>query len=333
LVRFAAFPPSIPPFCSSQLAGSSAQDALGSFVAIKKITNLNKHPTILKRTVRELFLLRCLRNENVLSVRDVLLPRALDAVTDMLVVTDLMDTDLHQVISSPQRLSNEHIQYFIYQALRGLRYIHSAGLVHRDLKPSNLLVNANCDLKIADFGMARSELVASADDNQRFMTEYVSTRWYRAPEIMLSWAEYTRAIDVWALGCILAELLGRRPLFPGRDYVHQLKLIVSVIGTPSDEDVSFVVNDRAKKFLRALSRVPKVPFRTLFPDADPNALDLLDRMLVLNPHKRITVDEALKHPYVAHLHDPTDEPTAGFLCPDLDFDPKTHTQDVLKRAP
>lgn len=114
------------------------------------------------------------------------------------------------------------IQYFLYQILRALKYIHSANVLHRDLKPSNLLVNANCDLKICDFGLART---TSEND---FMTEYVVTRWYRAPELLLNAAEYTAAIDIWSVGCIYMELLNRKPLLPGKDYVHQLRCIIDV---------------------------------------------------------------------------------------------------------
>lgn len=119
------------------------------------------------------------------------------------------------------------MQYFLYQILRGLKYIHSANVLHRDLKPSNLLLNANCDLKICDFGLAR---VTSESD---FMTEYVVTRWYRAPELLLNSSDYTAAIDVWSVGCIFMELMDRKPLFPGRDHVHQLRLLMEVSSNPS----------------------------------------------------------------------------------------------------
>lgn len=118
--------------------------------------------------------------------------------------------------------SSFSVQYFLYQILRGLKYIHSANVLHRDLKPSNLLLNANCDLKICDFGLAR---VTSETD---FMTEYVVTRWYRAPELLLNSSDYTAAIDVWSVGCIFMELMDRKPLFPGRDHVHQLRLLMEV---------------------------------------------------------------------------------------------------------
>jgi serine/threonine protein kinase len=130
-----------------------------------------------------------------------------------------METDMHRVIRT-QDLSDDHCQYFIYQTLRALKAMHSANVLHRDLKPSNLLLNANCDLKVCDFGLARS--AASTDDNSGFMTEYVATRWYRAPEIMLTFKEYTKAIDVWSVGCILAEMLSGKPLFPGKDCTPSL---------------------------------------------------------------------------------------------------------------
>ena len=128
---------------------------------------------------------------------------------------------MHRVIRT-QTLTDDHCQYFIYQTLRAVKAMHSASVLHRDLKPSNLLLNGNCDLKVCDFGLARS--IASTEDNFGFMTEYVATRWYRAPEVMLTFQEYTTAMDVWSMGCILAEMLSGRPLFPGRDCMYHLPI-------------------------------------------------------------------------------------------------------------
>lgn len=122
-------------------------------------------------------------------------------------------------------LTEKHHEYFLYQLLRGLKYIHSAGILHRDLKPSNLLLNEDCDLQICDFGMARAQLIPAACMSMQslptaqsaVLTDYITTRWYRAPEVMTSWTEYTTAIDVWATGCIFAEMLLGKPLFPGQD--------------------------------------------------------------------------------------------------------------------
>jgi len=225
---------------------------------------------------------------------------------DVYIVSELMDTDLHQIIGSPQSLTDDHCQYFIYQLLRGLKYIHSAGVLHRDLKPSNILLNGNCDLKICDFGLAR---VATLDSDQNgFMTEYVATRWYRAPEIMLSWKQYAKPIDVWSVGCIFAEILRRKPLFPGRDYIHQLQLITDVLGTPTEDDIVNIGSEKARNFIRSLPQKDPIDFHKLFPNASELAIDLVEKMLRFDPDKRITVEEALEHSYLAQLHDPSDEP-------------------------
>lgn len=115
---------------------------------------------------------------------------------------------------------------------RGLKYVHSAGVVHRDLKPSNILVNENCDLKICDFGLARIQ------DPQ--MTGYVSTRYYRAPEIMLTWQKYDVEVDIWSAGCIFAEMLEGKPLFPGKDHVNQFSIITELLGTPPDDVIQTI---------------------------------------------------------------------------------------------
>ena len=136
-------------------------------------------------------------------------------------------------------MSSRRAQYFLYQILRGLKYIHSANVIHRDLKPSNLLLSANCDLKICDFGLARP---SSESD---MMTEYVVTRWYRAPELLLNSTDYSAAIDVWSVGCIFMELINRQPLFPGRDHMHQMRLITEVPPSDSFGCVPFLVGTSA----------------------------------------------------------------------------------------
>lgn len=292
-------------------------------VAIKKIANAFDNRIDAKRTLREIKLLRHMDHENVVAIRDIIPPPRRDAFDDVYIAYELMDTDLHQIIRSNQGLSEEHCQYFLYQILRGLKYIHSANVLHRDLKPSNLLLNANCDLKICDFGLAR---ITSETD---FMTEYVVTRWYRAPELLLNSSDYTAAIDVWSVGCIFMELMNRQPLFPGRDHVHQLRLLTELIGTPTEADLGFVRSDNARRFIRQLPQYPRQSFTQKFPHVHTLAIDLCERMLTFDPNQRITVEEALAHPYLANLHDISDEPTCSMPF-SFDFEQHTLTEDQMK---
>ncbi|KAF3322949.1 mitogen-activated protein kinase 4 [Carex littledalei] len=288
-------------------------------VAIKKIANIFDNRVVALQTLRELKLLRQLRHENIITVKDIMMPPHKQTFKDVYVVSELMQTDLHQIIQSPQPLSDYHLQYFLFQILRGLNYLHRANILHRDLKPGNILVNANCDLKICDFGLARTN---STKDGQ-FMTEYVVTRWYRAPEVLLCCGVYNTAIDVWSVGCILAELLGRTAIFPGTNCLSQLEMIFNVLGTPSKEDMNFIDNPRSLMYISSLPYTPNVPLQRLYPMANPLAIDLLQRMLVLDPSKRIRVDEALQHPYISHLYDPAamDHPSNAVMI-DLEIDEK-----------
>uniref|UniRef100_A0ACD5TN91 Uncharacterized protein n=3 Tax=Avena sativa TaxID=4498 RepID=A0ACD5TN91_AVESA len=295
----------------------------GEEVAIKKIGNAFDNHIDAKRTLREIKLLRHMDHENILAIKDLIRPPRRDDFKDVYIVTELMDTDLHQIIRSNQSLTDDHCQYFLYQLLRGLKYVHSANVLHRDLKPSNLFLNANCDLKIADFGLART---TSETD---LMTEYVVTRWYRAPELLLNCSQYTAAIDVWSVGCILGEIITRQPLFPGRDYIQQLKLITELIGSPDDSSLGFLRSDNARRYMKQLPQYPRQDFRLRFRNMSDGAVDLLERMLVFDPSRRITVDEALHHPYLASLHDINEEPT----CPasfSFDFEQPSFTEEHMK---
>lgn len=273
-------------------------------VAIKKISPF-EHQTFCQRTLREIKILTRFRHENIINIQDIIRTASVNEMRDIYLVEEKLDADLHRVIRS-QTLSGDHVCYFTYQILRGLKYIHSANVIHRDLKPSNVLVNVSCELKICDFGLAR---VADPDhDHTGFLTEYVATRWYRAPEIMLNSKGYTKSIDIWSVGCILAEMLSNRPLFPGKHYLDQLNLILAVVGSPTQEDLNCIINEKARSYLMSLPQKTKQAWSRLYPQADPKALDLLDKMLTFNPHNRITVEQALAHPYLEQYYDPADEP-------------------------
>ncbi|ORY06303.1 Pkinase-domain-containing protein [Basidiobolus meristosporus CBS 931.73] len=279
----------------------------GEELAIKKVTKVFEKNILAKRALRELKLLRHFNgHENITSIYDMEISNP-DTFTEIYLVEELMEADLHQIIRSGQVLTDAHYQYFVYQILRGLKYIHSANVLHRDLKPGNLLVNADCELKICDFGLARG-FSDSPESNAGFMTEYVATRWYRAPEIMLSFQSYTKAIDMWSVGCIFAELLGGKPLFKGRDYVDQLNQILGILGTPDDTTLRRIGSERAQMYIRSLPKMPRIPFSQLYPHATPMAIDLLEKLLDFDPSTRITVEDALAHPYLQAYHDVDDEP-------------------------
>ncbi|TEB36507.1 Pkinase-domain-containing protein [Coprinellus micaceus] len=280
---------------------SAADDISSETVAIKMVTRVFDKVQLAKRALREVTLLRHFNShENITGLIDV------DAISPDF--NEIRSADLHQIIKSGQTLSNEHVQYFLYQILRGMKFIHSAGVIHRDLKPGNLLVNADCELKICDFGLARG-FDAAPDENATKLTEYVATRWYRAPEIMLAFTQYNTAIDVWSIGCILAELMLGKPLFKGKDYVDQLNKILDVLGSPEERIVRKIGSDKAQAYVRSLPFKKTIPFRRLLPTADSEALDVMSKMLAFDPSDRIDVFQALEHPWLAAYHDEADEPT------------------------
>ncbi|KAG9131235.1 hypothetical protein Leryth_006094 [Lithospermum erythrorhizon] len=205
------------------VVGSAVDTHTGEKVAIKKINDVFDHVSDATRILREIKLLRLLRHPDIVEIKHIVLPPSRREFRDIYVVFELMESDLHQVIKANDELTPEHHQFFLYQLLRGLKYIHTANVFHRDLKPKNILANADCKLKICDFGLAR----VSFNDapSAIFWTDYVATRWYRAPELCGSFfSKYTPAIDMWGIGCIFAELLTGKPLFPGKNVVHQLKI-------------------------------------------------------------------------------------------------------------
>ena len=232
------------------VAAKDTNEPEGSnLVAIKKMEKVFEHKVFAQRTLRELKIMRLLQHENVLSVKSILRPNSLEEFKELYITSDLMETDLSTIIKSKQALTDEHIQFFLYQILRGLKYQHSCGILHRDLKPRNLLVNSNCDLKICDFGLARANTDSLMTPNAQ-LTDYIATRWYRAPEVILSWQQYTAAIDVWSVGCILAEMIRRKPLMPAQNSAEQMKMIVNLTGSPDTSLINKIQDADNKTFMQ-----------------------------------------------------------------------------------
>lgn len=290
------------------VVGSAVDTHTGERVAIKKINDVFEHVSDATRILREIKLLRLLRHPDIVEIKHIMLPPSRREFKDIYVVFELMESDLHQVIKANDDLTPEHYQFFLYQLLRGLKYIHTANVFHRDLKPKNILANADCKLKICDFGLAR----VSFNDapSAIFWTDYVATRWYRAPELCGSFfSKYTPAIDIWSIGCIFAEMLTGKPLFPGKNVVHQLDLMTDLLGTPSTESISRIRNEKARRYLSSMRKKQPVPFSHKFPNADPLALCLLEHLLAFDPKDRPTAEEALADPYFHGLANVDREPS------------------------
>uniref|UniRef100_A0A8D9AF64 Mitogen-activated protein kinase n=1 Tax=Cacopsylla melanoneura TaxID=428564 RepID=A0A8D9AF64_9HEMI len=267
----------------------------GRRVALKKLPNVFQSLVSSKRVFRELKMLCFFKHDNVLSALDILQPPHLDFFQEIYVITELLQSDLHKIIVSPQHLTSDHIKVFLYQILRGLKYLHSARILHRDIKPGNLLVNSNCILKICDFGLARVE----EPDPNKAMTQEVVTQYYRAPEILMGARHYSAAVDVWSVGCIFAELLGRRILFQAQSPVQQLGLITDLLGTPTPEEMRHACDGAKCHMLRQTRKSQSLSsLYSLSSQATGEAVHLLVQMLYFDPTKRISVNSALCHPYL-----------------------------------
>ena len=228
--------------------------------------------------IREIGIGRHLREqENVITTVDVLVTRrSQDDPDDLYIVTELFPTDLHRVIHSKNvPLGPDHVKFFLWQLLAATSTC-SAGVVHRDIKPSNILVNSECDLRVCDFGLARgteaeSKMGSNGDgtgeEEEDFMTEYVVTRWYRAPEILLGSRNYLTSVDIWSIGCVFAEMLGRKALFPGENSLDQVTRIMKRLGTFSEDDILDFASDAACRWVLKQPEYPPKDWAELFPDA------------------------------------------------------------------
>lgn len=308
-------------------------EATKSLVAIKKVGGLFNDLNDAKRVLREVRLLGAIDHDNIIKLKDVYTPPQKN-FSSVYIVTECMDMDLEKVIRSSASLTDEHQRWFTYQTLRGVNYLHSAGVVHRDLKPGNILVNKDCSLKICDFGLARG--IAERDDSGKeadnALTEYVVTRWYRAPEVALLASQYGTGIDIWAIGCILCELVGRAPVFPGSSYMDQLKRIFMTLGGPSEEDSEWLSagSGAARRFVARFQSLAPVMWTELCPEASPAVIEAIDAMVKFNPAKRVSAKAAILMPAFGDIY--TDGDGAGAdTTVDWSFDDFKPTKHELQR--
>ncbi|KAI4877628.1 hypothetical protein NFI96_022985, partial [Prochilodus magdalenae] len=335
-------------------------------VAIKKLSRPFQNQTHAKRAYRELVLMKCVNHKNIIGLLNVFTPqKTLEEFQDVYLVMELMDANLCQVIQ--MELDHERLSYLLYQMLCGIKHLHAAGIIHRDLKPSNIVVKSDCTLKILDFGLARTAATGL------LMTPYVVTRYYRAPEVILGMG-YQANVDVWSVGCIMAEMVRGSVLFPGTDQanislslafnspsafcfipvsnavlfltiqsqdIDQWNKVIEQLGTPSQEFL-MKLNQSVRTYVENRPRYAGYSFEKLFPDvlfpADSEhnklkasqARDLLSKMLVIDASKRISVDEALQHPYINVWYDPAEVEAPPPAIMDKQLDEREHTVDEWK---
>uniref|UniRef100_A0A8B9HNJ7 Stress-activated protein kinase JNK n=1 Tax=Astyanax mexicanus TaxID=7994 RepID=A0A8B9HNJ7_ASTMX len=343
---------------------SALDTVLGIPVAVKKLSRPFQNQTHAKRAYRELVLLKCVNHKNVrvhrphihssgrlahptptfvsylslfspqiIHLLNVFTPqKSLEEFQDLYLVMELMDASLCQVIHMD--LDHERMSYLLYQILCGIRHLHSAGIIHRDLKPSNIVVKSDCTLKILDFGLARTACT------NFMMTPYVVTRYYRAPEVILG-MKYKENVDIWSVGCIMGEMVKGSVIFQGTDHIDQWNKVIEVLGTPSLEFMNRLM-ETVRNYVMNKPQFPGVSFSELFPDwAFPSetehdklktsqARDLLSKMLVIDPECRISVQEALNHPYIHVWYDPAEADAPPPQISDKQLEEREHSIEQWK---
>uniref|UniRef100_A0A8B9NVY5 mitogen-activated protein kinase n=1 Tax=Apteryx owenii TaxID=8824 RepID=A0A8B9NVY5_APTOW len=254
-------------------------------VAVKKITISDARS--MKHAFREIKIIRRLDHDNIVKVYEVLGPKGTNLHGDFFkfnmvyIVQEYMETDLARLLEQG-KLTEEHAKLFMYQLLRGLKYIHSANVLHRDLKPANIFISTeDLVLKIGDFGLAR--IVDQHYSHKGYLSEGLVTKWYRSPRLLLSPNNYTKAIDMWAAGCILAEMLTGRMLFAGTSRTIFFPLLPSLMD------------------LKAWNQILTTP---------KFSIDFLEKILTFNPMDRLTAEMGLQHPYMSPYSCPEDEPVS-----------------------
>eukprot|EP01139_Manchomonas_bermudensis_P001505 Amastigsp_a2152_319.p2 type:complete len:414 gc:universal Amastigsp_a2152_319:1-1242(+) len=294
-------------------------------VAIKKLIGIFDHPLSAKRALRELKIQCFLQHENILKIHDIMTIDPAERLTfdDLYLVIDLMKVDLNYIMK--QELTPDHHKFFMYQLLKALKYLHSAGCLHRDLKPANCLTNADCFLKVCDFGLAKQEITPS-------YAAVVVTRYYRAPELFLDPFSYSSSIDIWSAGLILAEFLHKDVWLQAPTDALQLQMLLETFGPPPADLVDKYHYAKAKSYVQNFKFPPRKSLAEHFPGADADLLDLLGKMLDMDWRTRISAADALAHPAFAGIRAADSEVVETRTLPTFDFESRDELPVEITRA-
>jgi|TARA_B110000091_G_scaffold205655_1_gene241586 mitogen-activated protein kinase 15 len=301
------------------------------FVALKKMYQCFRNAEDAQLTYRELMYLHEFKgHDNIVLLKDLIGDKSSN---DIWCAFQYMGADLRAVIAADV-LSDTHRKYVIYQILRGLKALHTAEVIHRDIKPSNILMDQNCNVRICDLASCRSLRETHVEGvNRDILTQYIGTRWYRAPECILGSQVYGKPVDLWGVGCVLAEMLSNgRPVFPGKSTLDQLRCIIQVTGRPTVEDIRSTGSPVAEIIMADVVQPEPLALSELYPEASAESLDMVRMMLQFNPNRRVLVQQALRHPFVADFHNPDDEPNHYRIAALPMTDSHRHSSDYSRKA-